>query len=77
MSTLKTTLSTSIVLAMGLAVPFLAQAEEKAAMEGDAVKVECISAAEVEAMTDEQKAKLTAPVCEDAASEEKTEQPAK
>jgi len=73
MSTLKTTLSTSIVLAMGLALPFLAHAEGNAPIEGDAVSIDCVLPAEVEAMTDEEKAKLTLPVCADdaTASEEK------
>jgi len=68
MSTLKTTLSTSIVLAMGLALPFLAHAEGKAPLEGDAVTIDCVLPAEVEAMTDEEKAKLTLPVCADDAN---------
>jgi len=73
MSTLKTTLSTSIVLAMGLSLPFLAHAEGKAQMDESAVAIDCVLPAEVEAMTDEAKAKLTLPVCADdaAASEEK------
>jgi len=76
MSTLKTTLSTSIVLAMGLALPFLAHAEGHAPTEeGDAVAVDCVLPAEVEAMTDEEKAKLTLPVCVDDATASESEEP--
>ena len=75
MSTLKTTLSTSIVLAMGLALPFLAHAEGHAPTEGDAVAVDCVLPAEVEAMTDEEKAKLTLPVCVDGATASESEEP--
>ncbi|MGK0271881.1 MAG: hypothetical protein ACI88H_002547, partial [Cocleimonas sp.] len=34
-------------------------------VDGDAVTIECITMAEVDLMTDEDKAKLTLPVCED------------
>jgi len=72
----KAAISTSIVLAMGFSIPVFAQTEgQPEAMEGtgsvtivdgDAVTIECVPQAEVDAMTDEDKGKLTLPVCEDA-----------
>lgn len=72
----KTAISTSIVLALGLSIPAFAQTEgQPEAMEGtasvtiidgDAVTIECVPQAEVDAMTVEDKGKLTLPVCEDA-----------
>ena len=70
-----TALSTSIVLAMGLSIPAFAQTEGQpevvegttsaATLDGDAVIIECILQAEVDAMTQEDKEKLTLPVCKD------------
>lgn len=81
----KTALSTSLLLALGLSMSSLAQAESLPVTEGtssvtivdgDAVTIECIPQAEVDAMTDEDKGKLTLPVCEDAQAEgEKTAEP--
>jgi hypothetical protein len=75
----KTALSTSIILAMGFAVPAFAKTEvmPTAVLDGEAVEIECIPQAEVDLMTEEDKGKLNLPVCEDAgASDEKnTEEP--
>jgi len=71
-----TTASTALILAMGLSVPFFASAEEKkaGAMEGEEAKVECITQADVDVLTDEDKAKLTLPVCAEEGAE-KAEEP--
>ena len=63
--TLKNTMiTTSFLLAMGASLPGFA--ETKAEMvDGDTVSIECVVAADVAAMTAEDKAKLTLPVCED------------
>ncbi len=71
MSLLNNKLSTSMLLAIGLSLPLLAQAESKAPVEGEAMVEDCILPAEVEAMTDEQRAKLTLPICIDEADAEK------
>lgn len=73
MSTIKTTLSTSFLLAVGLSMPVLSYADEKKPME---MPVDCVTAAEIEAMTEEQKAKLTLPVCLKEAVEGVIEEPA-
>ncbi len=57
----KTAIATSLLLAMGLSSSVFAETK---VLDGDAVTIECITAAEVEAMSDEDKAKLTLPVCE-------------
>jgi hypothetical protein len=64
----KTALSTSIILAMGFAVPAFAKTEgmPEAIVDGVAVEIECIPQAEVDLMTAEDQSKLTLPVCEDA-----------
>ncbi len=64
----KTALSTSIILAMGLAVPAFAKTEvmPEIVVDGVAVEIECIPQAEVDLMTEEDKGKLNLPVCEDA-----------
>jgi hypothetical protein len=70
----KTALSTSIILAMGLAVPAFAKTEgmPEATVDGVAGEIECIPQAEVDLMNEADKGKLTLPVCEDAgASDEK------
>ena len=75
----KTALSTSLLLALGLSMSALVQAETAPAADApaDAVALECVPQAEVDAMTDEDKGKVTLPVCEDAKAEgEKTEEPA-
>ena len=58
--------STALILVMGLSVPFLASAEDKkAAMpatEGAEV-VECVTQADIDVMSDADKAKLTTRVC--------------
>lgn len=64
----KTTLSTSLLLAIGLSVSAFAQTETAPATEP--VAIECIPQAEVDAMTDEDKGKLTLPVCEAENTEE-------
>lgn len=60
----KTVIATSFMLAMGASLPGFAGTKTEV-VDGDAVTIECIPLAEVEAMTDEDKAKLTVPVCED------------
>lgn len=57
----KTVVATSFILAMGFSLPGFAETK---AVEEDAVTMECVTAAEVDAMTDEDKAKLTLPICE-------------
>jgi len=73
MTTKKTALSTSIILAVGLAVPAFAQTEgvPVTVVDGEAVEIECIPQAEVDLMSEEDKGKLNLPVCEDAAASEK------
>ena len=71
MSLLNNKLSTSMLLAMGLSLPILAHAEVTALAEGDAIIEDCILPVEVEAMTNEQREKLTLPVCIDDADTEK------
>lgn len=85
--TIKTTgVSTVMLLAMGFSTPTWAQSEGMPATEpgvadvtivdGDTVKIECVTQAEIDAMAAEDKEKLTLPVCEagdesvDKASEE-------
>ncbi len=61
----KTVVATSMILAMGITLPGFAETKPKLEMlDGDAVTIECITQAEVDLMTDEDKAKLTLPVCE-------------
>jgi hypothetical protein len=79
---MKTALSTSLltIAVMAVSSPSFAQAEgapevmEGASnvtiVDGDAVSIECITQAEVDAMTAEDKEKLTLPVCDDAKSNE-------
>ena len=72
----KTAITTSIALAMGFSIPAFAQTEGQpeamagtssaSVVDGDAVTIECVPQAEVDAMTDEDKGKLTLPVCKDA-----------
>ena len=59
----KTVVATSFLLAMGFSLPGFAGTKTEV-VDGDTVTIECIPAAEVDAMTDEDKAKLTLPVCE-------------
>ena len=63
----KTALSTSIILAMGLAVPAFAKTEGMPAIvvDGEAVEIECNTQAEADLMSEEDKGKLNLPVCED------------
>ncbi|MEH6455721.1 MAG: hypothetical protein V7749_05330 [Cocleimonas sp.] len=58
----KTAITTSLLLAMGLSMPGFAETKTEM-VDGDAVTIECITLAEVDLMTDEDKAKLTLPVC--------------
>jgi len=64
----KTALSTSVILAMGFAVPVFAKTElmPEATLDGVAVEIECIPQAEVDLMTQEDRGKLNLPICEDA-----------
>jgi len=76
----KTALSTSIILAMGFAVPAFAKTEmmPEATLDGVAVEIECIPQAEVDLMTEEDKGKLNLPVCEEAGlsdEEKNTDEP--
>jgi hypothetical protein len=79
---IKTTkISTALILAMGLSMPFFASAEDKKEampVEGAEV-VECITQADIDVMTDADKAKLTARVCneEEAAEKAAAEEAAK
>jgi len=75
MSLLNNKLSTSILLVMGFSLPLLAQAKapvvENTPAGENTVVEDCILPAEIEAMTDEQRAKITLPVCIDNADFEK------
>lgn len=62
-----TAVATSFLLAMGLSS--IGFAETKT-IDIDGVAVECITAAAVEAMTEEDKSKLTMPICEDLQKQE-------
>ena len=79
----KTAVLTSIILASGLSLSATAQAEgqpkgmaeKPTIVDGDAVTIDCIPQAEVDALTDAEKEKLKLPVCEDVkSSEEKNAQ---
>ena len=62
----KTAVATSILLAMGLSLPGFAETKPDPVMvDGDAVIIECITKAEVDMMSDEDRANLKLPVCED------------
>lgn len=61
----KTIVATSFLLAMGASLPGFAESKTEV-VDGDTVTIECITAAEVAAMTDDEKVKLTLPVCADA-----------
>ena len=50
---------------MGASLPGFAESKTE-----DTVSIECITAAEVAAMTDEDKVKLTLPICEDVQKED-------
>jgi hypothetical protein len=64
--------STALILAMGLSMPFLASAEKKEAMPVEGAEVtECVTQADIDAMTDADKAKLTARVCTEEEAAEK------
>ena len=62
-----TAVATSFLLAMGLSS--IGFAETKT-VDVDGVAVECITAAAAEAMSDEDKSKLTMPICEDLQKQE-------
>jgi hypothetical protein len=67
MNIMTTKTSTALILVMGLSMPFLASAEDKKVampVEGAEV-VECVTQADVDVMTDADKAKLTARLCTD------------
>lgn len=57
----KTAIATSLLLAMGFSAPGFA---ETSSVMVDGNAVECVPVADIEAMTEEDKAKLTLPVCE-------------
>ena len=60
----KTAVATSILLAMGFSLPGFAETKpQSVVVDGDAVTIECITKAEVDMMSDEDRAKLTLPVC--------------
>lgn len=59
----KTVITTSLLLAMSFSAPGFAENKPEI-VDGDGVTIECITAADVDAMTDEDKAKLTLPICE-------------
>jgi len=62
----KLAISTSILLAMGLSsAGFADDKGMPAVVDGDAVSIECITKADVDKMTDEEKANLKLPVCEE------------
>jgi len=73
MTITKTAVLTSIVFASGLGLSTLAQAEgqpkgmegKPTIVDGDAVTIDCMPQAEVDALTDQEKENLKLPVCED------------
>ena len=61
-----TAVATSMLLAMGLSSPVFAETKtQPEVLDGDTVTIECITQAEVDLMTDVDKANLKLPVCED------------
>jgi len=62
----QTVISTSIALTLGITGPLFAQTatDPSKIVDGDAVTIECIPQAEVDAMSQEDKEKLTLPICE-------------
>ena len=60
----KTAVTTSFLLAMGLSLPGFA--DDKVEMvDGDSVTIECVTQADVDLMTEEDKAKLILPICDE------------
>ncbi len=62
----KTAIATSVTLALGFSLPLYAQTEgvPSTVVDGDAVTIECIPQAEVDAMNPIDREKLTLPICE-------------
>ncbi len=60
----KTAVATSILLAIGFSLPGFAETKTEM-VDGDAVTIDCITKAEVDKMSDEDKANLKLPICED------------
>ena len=83
MTITKTGISTAILLAIGFSAPTWAESEAMPAaapdvtiVDGNAIKIECVPQAELDAMSASDKEKITLPVCDaaaDSAIEEKTE----
>jgi len=65
----KIVLASSLLLAIGVSTTGFAN-EKPEMLDADNVTIECVSAADVEAMTDEDKTKLILPVCENVKMEE-------
>lgn len=63
----KTTLTSSMILALGLSLPLFAASDADAPkiVDGDGIVIECIPQLEVDAMNPTDKEKLTIPICED------------
>lgn len=60
----KTAVATSFLLAIGLSFPGFVEAKTEI-VDGDAVTIECITKAEVDMMSDEDRANLKLSVCEE------------
>jgi len=60
----KTAVATSLLLALGFSMPGFAETKAEI-VDGDAVTIECITQAEVDKMSDEDKAGLKLPICEE------------
>ena len=60
----KTAVTTSILLALGFSLPGFAETKTEM-VDGDAVTIDCITKAEVDKMSDVDKANLKLPVCEE------------
>ncbi|GAA0397102.1 hypothetical protein GCM10009133_02690 [Cocleimonas flava] len=60
----KTAVATSILLAIGFSLPGFAETKTEM-VDGDAVTIDCITTAEVDKMSDEDKANLKLPICEE------------
>ena len=62
----ETAVATSILLAMGLSLPGFAETKaQPVVVDGDAVTIDCITKAEVDTMSDEDRANLKLPICEE------------
>jgi len=71
----KIVLASSLLLTTGFSATGFAN-EKPEMVDADAVTIECVSAADVEAMSDEDKANLALPICENVEMDKKEAMPA-